>query len=109
MEELFFPVLSHFLNGNGWLSSRGRLRWKITPNQEEGTLRCEVWEGPCCYELSQVEGETQVPLSEEGLAALVPFLEEWESRLSERSVPTLAETIARRDRLIAQRQEPEEE
>lgn len=104
MEELFLPVLSHFSNGNAWLASWERLRYKIVPDTEGATLCCEVWEGPWCYELSQTEDERVVPLSEEGLAALRPFLEQWHETVSARPVPTLAETVRRRDALLAQRE-----
>ena len=74
MAEFFLPVLSHFQNRNAWLSSAGRLRYRIVPTltDEEGNgiLTAEGWEGPWAYEFSQVEETAQFPLTPEGLEAL---------------------------------------
>ncbi len=85
MEELFLPVLHSFENNNIFTGSLGLLRFKITPqitmktpkevDFEASSIRAEFWHGLCCYEKSQIEGETVFPLSEEGRAQLRSWLE----------------------------------
>ena len=96
MDRFFLPVMSHFLNGNPWSASDGRLRYRILPDAEENTLTAQVWEGPWAFEFSQVEEEKVFPLSEEGLAALRPWLESWRRAVSARPSRSLAEDMARR-------------
>ena len=99
MDEIFMPVLSHFQNGNPWLSSAGRLRFRIlpaAPEEGEGTLTVEVWEGPWAYEFSTVEESETFPLTEEGIAAIPHYLETWRQEVEARPQRTLEENIARR-------------
>ena len=98
MEELFLPVLSHFQNGNGWITSADRPRYQVTPEEEKLTV--QVWQGPWCYALSRVEDTAEFPLSEGGLAALRAWLEQWAEEMNGRPRESLAETIARRDALL---------
>ena len=99
MAEIFMPVLSHFQNGNPWLSSAGRLRFRILPaipQEGEATLAVEVWEGPWAYEFSTVEDTKTFPLTEEGIAAIPVWLEQWRAQVEGRPQRTLEENIARR-------------
>ena len=91
MEEFFLPVLSHFQNGNAWTASSGRLRYKLVPGEE--TIAAEVWEGPFCYELSQVEEQRDFPLSEEGLEELRAWIAVWGETINARPPKTLAQTL----------------
>lgn len=95
MAQSFFPVLSHFENGNPWTASAGRLRCRVVPG-EEG-LTAEVWEGPWAYEFSQVEETRVFPLTQEGLDALPAWLDQWEETVNSRPKRSLAEDMARRD------------
>ena len=100
MAELFLPVLSHFLNGNPWTASDGRLRYRVVPSlaQEEADciLTAQVWEGPWAYEFSTVEETRTFPLSEEGLTALPLWLTEWADKVNARPARTMAEDDERR-------------
>ena len=96
MDRFFLPVMSHFLNGNPWSASSGRLRYRVLPDTEEKTLTAQVWEGPWAFEFSQVEEEKVFPLSEEGLADLGPWLAGWKDTVSARPVRSLAADLARR-------------
>ena len=99
MDEIFMPVLSHFQNGNPWLSSAGRLSFRIlphTPQEGEATLSVEVWEGPWAYEFSTVEDTKTFPLTEEGIAAIPVWLAQWRQEVEGRPQRTLEENIARR-------------
>ena len=100
MAELFLPVLSHFQNRNPWSASAGRLRYRILPtvaeSEADSFLTAEVWEGPWAYEFSTVEDTKCFPLSEEGLAALPPWLLQWAGTVNARPRRTLAEDDARR-------------
>lgn len=95
MGELFLPVLSHFQNQNTWISSQGRLRYKVVPDGEE--LKSEVWEGPWEYALSTVEGAGTFSMSEEGLGSLAAWLEGWAADVNARPRRTLEEDIERRE------------
>ena len=94
MGELFLPVLSHFQNQNTWISSQGRLRYKVVPDGEE--LKSEVWEGPWRYQDSTVEETKEFPLSEEGLEELRGWLARWRTEMNARPKKTLEETLAAR-------------
>ncbi len=73
---IFLPTLHTFENNNIFTGSHGPLRFKITPNVimatpkevdcEASSIRCEVWHGEKCYELSDIEDEKTFPMSEEG-------------------------------------------
>lgn len=97
MTDFFLPVLSHFQNGNPWSASAGRLRYRILPDREAGTLTAEVWEGPWAYEYSTVEASRAFPLSPAGLEALPLWLEEWRVAVNSRPQRTLEENAQRRD------------
>lgn len=99
MAELFFPVLSHFLNRNSWSASLGRLRFQVVPSfpgEGEPILTAQVWEGPWAYEFSTAEAAQDFPLTEEGAARLRSWLEEWAEKVNARPARTLAENVARR-------------
>ena len=103
MDQLFLPVLSHFQNGNFWTASAGRMRYQVTPEGE--TLTAQVWEGPWCRALSRVVEERTFPLNEGGLAALADWAGTWADIINARPAPTLAETLAARDAILAEQGE----
>lgn len=106
MAEFFLPVLSHFQNENPWSASAGRLQYWISPvipkNEkkapllESATLEVQVWEGPWERGLSHIEETKSFPLTEEGIASIPAFLEEWYQTVHARPKRTLEENIARR-------------
>ena len=97
MEEYFLPVLSHFVNGNAWTASAGRMRYQAVPSEDGSTLTAQVWEGPFGHAFSQVEEEVSFPLSQEGLEALRAWAARWGERINARPRRTLAEDLARRE------------
>lgn len=86
MAEIFIPTLHTFENDNIFTGSCGALRFRIAPQVVMATpkevdlanssMRCELWHGEKCYELSQMEAERTYPMSEEGRAAMKAWLEE---------------------------------
>lgn len=74
MAEIHIPNYMSFSNSNIFLGSYEGMRFKLSPNVEESTIRAEYWFGPLCYELSQMDGEETFPLSEEGIADMTAFL-----------------------------------
>lgn len=82
---IFLPTLLTFANNNIFTGSCGRLRFKIVPtvvmatpkevNYEESSMRCEIWHGEKCYELSDIEQEKLFPMSEEGREQMRIWLE----------------------------------
>lgn len=75
MPGLFVPNYMSFNNDNIFLGSYGRLRFKLSPNVGEATIRAEYWYGPLCYEKSQMDGEETFPLTNEGIAHMKAWLE----------------------------------
>ena len=69
---IFLPTLSHWEYGNEWSGERGRARFLIVP--AEGQLTAELWRGPLCRDLAQVERTARFPISLEGLDALERWL-----------------------------------
>lgn len=86
MAEIFIPTLHTFENNNIFTGSCGSLRFRIEPKVVMATpkevdlaassMRCELWHGEKCYELSEIEAERTYPMSEEGRAAMLAWLEE---------------------------------
>ena len=84
--KIFLPVLHWFDANNEFTGSCGEFRFKVTPNVvmatgkevdfASSTLVAEFWHGPFCYELSQVEGKKEFPMSETGKEELRLWLEE---------------------------------
>ena len=83
---IFLPTLLTFANNNVFTGSCGPMRFKIVPtvvmatpkevNYEESSMRCEIWHGEKCYELSDIEQEKTFPMSEEGREEMRTWLEE---------------------------------
>ena len=96
MTQMFLPVLSHFQNKNPWSASAGRMRYRILPDVEQETLTVEVWEGPWSREFSTPELTETFPLSQEGLNALLPWLDQRRQEIESRPARTLEENIARK-------------
>ncbi len=99
--EIRLPTLLFFQNGNGWKGSSGLLCFSVLPAQEE-RLPVEVWCGPFCRELSQVDDRREFPLSAQGLAELKAWLEDWSRRMEAHPTHTPEETRAWRDRVKAE-------
>ncbi len=94
MDELFLPVLSHFKNDNVWTASKGRLRYRVTPEGEE--FRVEIWEGPWEHDLSQIETEERFPLSEAGIGEMRQWLLSRAAEMNARPARSLEEDLKRR-------------
>ena len=88
MSALWLPVFHHFENGNIFTGSLGPFRYKITPNvvmsasnpkevdHPASSIKAEYWHGPLSYGFSDIEGEKTFPMSPEGRADLLSWLEE---------------------------------
>lgn len=95
--KIELPTLMFFRNGNGWKGSSGLLRFHIEPaeeREEQKVLPVSVWCGPFCKELSQIDDSAAFPLSDEGLARLTAWLEEWSVRMNQTPTRTPEETLA---------------
>ena len=85
MEELFIPTLHTFAMKNLFTGSYGSLRVRIKPEVvmatpkegdfDQSTMFVEYWHGLYCYEKSEMEGSATFPLTEEGRAEMIRFLE----------------------------------
>ena len=85
MEELFIPTLHTFAMKNLFTGSYGSLRFRIKPEVvmatpkevdfDQSTMFVEYWHGLYCYERSEMEGSATFPLTEEGRAEMIRFLE----------------------------------
>ena len=82
---LYIPTLHSFAMNNLFTGSCGPFRFRIVPNvvkrnakevdMEASSMIAEYWHGQFCYEKSQMEGKQEFPMSEEGRAALLAWLE----------------------------------
>ena len=85
MAELYLPTLHTFAMKNLFTGSFGSLRFRIQPNVimatakevdfEQSTIYVQYWHGPLCYEKSEMEGENTFPMTEEGRADMLRWLE----------------------------------
>ena len=86
MAEIFIPTLHTFENNNIFTGSCGSLRFRIEPQVVMSTpkevdlsassMRCELWHGEKCYELSEIEAERTYPMSDQGRGEMKAWLEE---------------------------------
>ena len=84
-EKIYLPVLHWFAMNNLFTGSWGAFRFRVEPHVvmatpkevdfEQSSMKCEFWHGKYCYELSDMEGEQIVPMSEEGKAQMKAWLE----------------------------------
>ncbi len=85
-QTIYLPVLHSFENENVYTGSLGELRFKITPairlteskeiDRLQSSLLAECWNGPLCYEKSEIQTRRSFPLSADGRIALRDWLEE---------------------------------
>jgi len=85
MAEIFLPTLHTFAMKNLFTGSCGALRFRVQPNVvmatakevdfEQSTIFVQYWHGPFCYEKSEMEGENTFPMTEEGRAEILRWLE----------------------------------
>lgn len=80
--DFYVPNLYTFQNGNAYLGSFHGLRFRLKPGKrgeegaEESVIEALVWYGVYCLELSEIEAEAVFPLTEEGHAAALHWLDE---------------------------------
>jgi len=85
MEELFIPTLHTFAMKKLCTGSYGSLRFRIKPEVvmatpkevdfDQSSMFVEYWHGLYCYEKSEMEGSETFPMSEEGRADMIRWLE----------------------------------
>ena len=85
MADIYLPTLHSFAMKNPFTGSCGALRFKAVPNVtmatpkevdfDQSTMFVEYWHGLYCYEKSEMEGSATFPLTEEGRAEMIRFLE----------------------------------
>ncbi|MBQ7345099.1 MAG: hypothetical protein IJW45_03435 [Oscillospiraceae bacterium] len=84
MAELFIPTLHTFAMKNTFTGSLGAFRFRAVPKVEMKTPKevdfeassifVEYWHGLFCYEKSQMEGQAEFPMSEQGRADMIDWL-----------------------------------
>ena len=84
-KDIYIPTLHTFAMNNIFTGSCGMFRFRAMPtvvmasakevDYEGSTIHCEYWHGLFCYEKSQMEGEKDFPLTEEGRAEMIAWLE----------------------------------
>ena len=85
MAEIFIPTLHTYAMNNIYTGSCGMFRFRAAPKVvmatakevdfAQSTIHVEYWHGLFCYEKSQMEGEETFPMTEEGRAAMIAWLE----------------------------------
>lgn len=87
LKPIEIPTLLFWENGNSWYGSKGLARFFIKPETPEGAdapqLTVQLWRGPLCMDLSEILDTANFPVSEEGLAQTVEWLEEQAKTLNE--------------------------
>ena len=86
MAEIFLPTLHTFAMNNVFTGSCGMFRFRAKPNVvmatpkevdfTQSTIKVEFWHGLFCYEKSEMEGEKEFPLTEEGRDQMLAWLTE---------------------------------
>ena len=86
MAELFLPTLHTFAMNNIFTGSCGLFRFRAEPkvimrtpkevDMEQSSIHAEYWHGLYCYELSEMEGQADFPMSEEGREEMRRWLKE---------------------------------
>ena len=67
------PPILFFQSKNPFTGSRGRFRFRIEPGE---SLHVSIWEGPYCFEKSEILETNDFPLDAEGREAMLAWLEE---------------------------------
>ena len=80
MEALFIPTLHTFAMNNPFTGSKGLFRFRAIPKVvmktpkevdfEASSIHAEFWHGLFCYEKSEMEGEADFPMTEDGREAM---------------------------------------
>ena len=85
MADLYLPTLHTFAMKNTFTGSVGLFRFRVKPNVvmatakevdfEASFIHCQYWHGLYCYEKSEMEGEKDFPMTEEGRLEMKQWLE----------------------------------
>ena len=87
MADIFLPTLHTFAMNNIFTGSWENFRFKIVPtvvkneqNPKEvdfgkSSMNAKFWHGPFCFEKSEMEGEKDFPMTEEGRIAMKEWLQ----------------------------------
>ena len=86
MDKIYLPTLHTFAMNNVFTGSCGMLRFRVAPtvvkknpkevDMEASSITAEYWHGEFAYDKSEMEGQETFPMSEEGRAAMMRWLEE---------------------------------
>ncbi len=86
MEEFYLPTLHWFAMNNLFTGSQGSFRFRAKPNVIMATAKevdygassisCEYWHGPFCYEKSEMEGQADFPMTQDGVDEMKAWLTE---------------------------------
>lgn len=67
------PGIYYFESKNIFSGSRGNFNYRIVPDEE---MQVSVWHGFICSEKAEIETENSFPITEEGHAQMLKWLEE---------------------------------
>ena len=89
MNDITIPTMLFWENGNTWYGSKGDTRFYIktaaveSPEGDSHTeLQMEVWKAPLTKSLSEIVATNAIPLTEDGLAQTVVWLEEQAAKIN---------------------------
>lgn len=67
------PRLYYFQSGNVFTGSRGNFNFRIDPAE---TMSVRTWQGFLCSDLAETEQENSFPITEEGFADMLTWMQE---------------------------------
>ena len=86
MADIYNPTLHAFAMDNIFTGSLGAMRFRAVPNVVKAsakevdfansTITAELWHGPYCYEMSEIEKSETFPMTEEGRLRMKAWLED---------------------------------
>ena len=67
------PRVFYFESDNYFTGSRGDFNFRIDP--KDGIMTVKTWHGFICSEMAEIEAESEFPVTEEGHAQMLAWLE----------------------------------
>lgn len=77
-EQGLIPILLYFQNGGtftGSVNNSGEKEFRYRLSPTDGKIKAEVWYGPFCYEKSEILGNAEFAMDENGRSSAIDWIE----------------------------------